>query len=176
MIGIRLFKELQIYNSMHKVFLGIGGNIGNKQQNFTKVLDQIHNELGEVILSSSIYETPPWGFRAEDAFWNQVLVIETVLEAEELLWRINAIEERFGRKREKERYSSREMDIDILYFNDEYFETKSLIIPHPKIQERRFVLVPLVEIAPNFKHPLIRLSHFKMLENCRDDSIIKKVI
>lgn len=160
---------------MHKVFLGIGGNIGNKHKNFEKALILINKELGKVVLSSSIYETPPWGFHSEDVFWNQVLVINTKLEAEELLWRINAIEETFGRQRGKERYSSRQMDIDILYFNDEYFETKTLIIPHPKIHERRFVLVPLAEIAPDFKHPLRRLTNIKMLDNCRDDSIIKKI-
>ncbi len=175
-IGINLFKELQIYKSMYKVYLGIGGNIGNKQQNFNKVLDLIHKELGKIILKSSIYETPPWGFHADDPFWNQVLLIETILEAEELLWRINAIEEKFERKREKNRYTSRQMDIDILYFNDEYFETKTLIIPHPKIHERKFILVPLVEIAPNLKHPLRRLTSIEMLEACRDDSIIKKVV
>uniref|UniRef100_UPI003217315F 2-amino-4-hydroxy-6- hydroxymethyldihydropteridine diphosphokinase n=1 Tax=uncultured Draconibacterium sp. TaxID=1573823 RepID=UPI003217315F len=161
---------------MHKVYLGIGGNIGNKQQNFEKVRELINKELGKIVLSSSIYETPPWGFHSDDPFWNQVLLIDTILEAEELLWRINSLEERFERIRGKERYSSRQMDIDILYFNEEYFETKTLIIPHPKIHERKFVLVPLVEIAPDFKHPLRRLSNLQLLENCHDDSIIKKVI
>ncbi|MCY1723454.1 2-amino-4-hydroxy-6-hydroxymethyldihydropteridine diphosphokinase [Prolixibacteraceae bacterium Z1-6] len=161
---------------MHKVYLGIGGNIGNKQQNFEKVLELINKQLGKIILSSSIYETPPWGFHSDDPFWNQVLLIETILEAEELLWRINAIEDKFERKRGEERYSSRQMDIDILYFNDDYYETKTLIVPHPKIHERKFVLVPLAEIAPDYKHPLRRLTNLQMLENCRDDSIIKKVV
>ena len=175
MIGIRLEKELQIYYSMHKVFLGIGGNIGNKRLNFENVLNLIEKELGKINQSSSIYETPPWGFHSENTFWNQVLIIETKLEALELLWRIHKIEEEFERKRGKERYSSRQMDIDILYFNDDYFETKTLIIPHPKIHERKFVLVPLCEIAPDLKHPLLRLTSIEMLEACRDDSIIKKV-
>jgi 2-amino-4-hydroxy-6-hydroxymethyldihydropteridine diphosphokinase len=161
---------------MHKVYLGIGGNIGNKEQNFKKVPELINKELGKILLASSIYEAPPWGFHSEDAFWNQVIYIETILEAEELLWRIHGVEEKFGRVREKERYSSREMDIDILYFNDEYFETKTLIIPHPRIHERKFVLIPLCEIAPDFKHPLRRLTSIGMLEACRDDSIIKKVL
>ena len=170
-----MFKELQIYNSMHKVFLGIGGNIGDKKKNYFRVHDLIDKKLGSIQISSSVYETPPWGFQSEDSFWNQVIQIETVLEAEELLWRIQELEEDFGRERGKERYSSREMDIDILYFNDEFFETKSLIIPHPKLQERKFVLVPLAEIAPEFVHPLLRMSSVTMLENCRDHSIIKKI-
>jgi 2-amino-4-hydroxy-6-hydroxymethyldihydropteridine diphosphokinase len=160
---------------MHKVFLGIGGNIGNKQLNFEKVLVLIEKELGKIIQFSSVYETPAWGFHSDDVFWNQVLIIETILEAEELLWRIHKVEAEFDRKRGDERYASRQMDIDILFFDDDYFETKTLIIPHPRIQERKFVLVPLVEIAPNFKHPLIRLSSLKLLENCHDKSLIKKV-
>ncbi len=160
---------------MHKVFLGIGGNIGNKQGNFEKVSVLIQKELGKIVQLSSIYEAPPWGFHAEEAFWNQVIVIETKLEAIELLWRIHKIEEEFDRKRGKERYSSRQMDVDILYFDDEYMETKNLIIPHPKIHERKFVLVPLCEIAPDFKHPLRRLTSIQMLEHCHDDSIIKKI-
>jgi 2-amino-4-hydroxy-6-hydroxymethyldihydropteridine diphosphokinase len=161
---------------MHKVYLGIGGNIGNKRLNFEKVSDLIGKNLGTIVLSSSIYETPPWGFHSDDVFWNQILQIETILEAEELLWRIHAIEEEFDRKRGEERYSSRQMDIDILYFDDEFFETKTLIIPHPKMHQRKFVLVPLAEIAPDLKHPLLRLSSLEMLANCRDDSIIKKIV
>lgn len=160
---------------MHKVFLGLGGNIGDKKQNYYRVRQLIEKKLGEVIQASSAYETPPWGFQSENAFWNQVILIETVFEAEELLWRIHEMEEEFGRKRGLERYGSREMDIDILYFNEEYFETKTLIIPHPRIQERRFVLVPLVEIAPDYLHPLLRMSSVTMLENCRDNSLIKKL-
>lgn len=159
---------------MHKVFLGIGGNIGDKRKNFEKVIQLIEVNLGHIIQSSSIYEAPPWGFQSEDAFWNQVIGIETVLEAEELLWRIHEIEEKFDRKRGKERYSSRQMDIDILYFDNDYLETKTLIIPHPKIQERKFVLIPLVEIAPDFVHPLLRMNSVTLLENCRDESVIKK--
>jgi len=160
---------------MHKVFLGIGGNIGDKRENFKKVHQLINERLGHIVDSSSVYETPPWGFHSEDPFWNQVLIIETKLEAEEILWRINEIDEVFGRERDKEGYSSRKMDVDILYFNDEYYETPSLIIPHPKIPERKFVLVPLTEIAPDYKHPLRRLTNLQMLENCRDKSLIKKI-
>lgn len=160
---------------MNKVFLGIGGNIGDKRKNFIRVTDLIEVKLGKILQESSVYETPPWGFQSKDAFWNQVLVIETKLEAEELLWRIREIEADFGRKRGNERYSSREMDIDILYFNDDFMETADLIIPHPRIPERRFVLVPLVEIAPKMKHPLRRLTHIELLEYCRDESVIKKV-
>lgn len=160
---------------MHKVYLGIGGNIGNKQTIFKEVCQIIENELGMIEKTSSIYETPPWGFQSKDTFWNQVLQIDTNKTPEELLVAIHNIENNFGRESGKERYSSREMDIDILYFDDLFMETDQLIIPHPRIHQRKFVLVPLIEIAPNLKHPLLRLTSIQMLENCRDESIIKKI-
>ncbi len=160
---------------MHKVFLGIGGNIGNKAVNFDKVYELIKNELGNFVKSSSIYETPPWGFTAEENFWNQVLIIDTEYSPTELLEKITEIENQFGREREIGKYNSREMDIDILYIDDLFMETEKLIIPHPRIQQRKFVLVPLNEIAPDFKHPLLRLTSFQMLENCKDGSVILKL-
>ena len=160
---------------MYKVFLGIGGNIGNKQLNFIKVAHLIKTRLGEIIKASSIYETPPWGFISEDHFWNQVLITETEMQPETILKEIHEIETEFGRKRTIGKYTSRKMDIDILYFDDIYLETENLIIPHPKLQNRRFVLVPLVEIAPDFKHPLFRLTNLQLLENCKDESVIIKI-
>ena len=101
--------------------------------------------------------------------------METQLTPEKLLEEIHRIEKEFKRERGETQYSDREMDIDILYFDDEIIETDKLIIPHPKIQLRKFVLVPLVEIAPAFKHPLIRLTNLGLLENCKDESVIKKI-
>ncbi|MBN1987596.1 MAG: 2-amino-4-hydroxy-6-hydroxymethyldihydropteridine diphosphokinase [Prolixibacteraceae bacterium] len=160
---------------MHKVFLGIGGNLGNKNENFGKVIRLIEDKLGKVVQASSIYETPPWGFHAEDNFWNQVLLVETEQSPQEILDNIHTIESNFGRERKAERYNSREMDIDILYYDDDFLESETLIIPHPHISKRLFVLVPLAEIAPAFKHPLFRLTSIQMLENCKDKSVIKKI-
>lgn len=160
---------------MYKVFIGLGGNIENKVENFKRVHQLISKKIGEILLKSSIYETPPWGFHSEHVFWNQVVCIETILEPLELLWRIKEIEESFGLKSREERYTNREMDLDILYFEDNFFEDNDLVVPHPKIHERKFVLVPLVEIAPDFKHPLLRMSNLTLLENCKDKSIIRKV-
>lgn len=160
---------------MHKVYLGIGGNIGNKSENFKKVLVFIEKKIGHILENSSVYETPPWGFQSEHDFWNQVLLIETKFEALEILWRIKEIEDQFDRKESAERYTSRQMDVDILYFDEQFIETNNLIIPHPRIHQRKFVLVPLVEIAPDLKHPLLRLTSLQMLENCKDESLIKKL-
>jgi len=160
---------------MHQVFLGIGGNIGNKHDNFDKVYTFIQNELGTITKSSSVYETPPWGFQAEVNFWNQVLIVETEFSATDVLLKINKIESKFGRKRDGGQYKSREMDIDILYFDNLVLDNKTLTIPHPQIANRLFVLVPLAEIAPDFVHPLLRLTSLEMLKNCDDNSVIEKI-
>lgn len=160
---------------MHQVFLGIGGNLGNKQANFHKVYTHIQNELGNIVLKSSVYETPPWGFASDVPFWNQVLCVETDFNPFEILKRIENIDAAFGRERSGNGYSSREMDIDILYFDDNIINTENLTIPHPLLHNRLFVLVPLAEIAPDFVHPVLKLSSLKMLNNCEDKSEIKKV-
>ena len=160
---------------MHQVFLGIGGNTGNKQDNFHKVYTFIKNELGDIINRSSVYETPPWGFESEENFWNQVFMIETQFTPEKLLENIAKIENWFGREHVGGKYTSREMDIDILYFDELILKTETLTIPHPQIANRLFVLVPLAEIAPEFVHPQLQMTSLKLLKNCPDSSVINKV-
>lgn len=160
---------------MHQVFLGTGGNIGNKHDNFDKVYTFIKNELGAIVKSSAVYETPPWGFDATENFWNMVLIIETEFSATELLQKINKIEDSFGRTRDGVNYKSREMDIDILYYDDEIINTENLTIPHPLLHKRLFVLVPLTEIAPQFVHPVLKHTSLEMLNICEDKSVIRKI-
>ena len=160
---------------MHQVFLGIGGNIGNKSENFKNISVHIENLPGKILAVSSVYESPAWGFNSENKFWNQVYIIQTHLSPFDLLHKNHKIENHFGRKKGNSGYADREMDIDILYYDDEILETENLIIPHPKIQHRKFVLVPLAEIAPNHKHPLLRFNSTEMLDYCKDASLIKKI-
>lgn len=160
---------------MHQVFLSIGGNLGNKRANFDKVYTHIQNELGCIVLRSSVYETPAWGFESEDPFWNQVLCIETHLNPSEILENIKKIDAAFGRKRMREGYSSREMDVDILYFDDQIINAENLTIPHPLLHKRFFVLVPLAEIVSRFVHPVLKLNSVEMLNRCEDKSEIRKV-
>jgi 2-amino-4-hydroxy-6-hydroxymethyldihydropteridine diphosphokinase len=160
---------------MHRVFLGLGGNIGNLPENFHKVKKQIEERCGKIIRSSSVYQTPPIGFESADLFWNQVVLIHYLPDPVELLEKVKAIEADFGRIYKTEGYSSRPMDIDILYYDDLILDTINLTIPHRQIQNRKFVLVPLVEIEPDFIHPLLRQTNIQLLEKCKDNSGIKKL-
>jgi 2-amino-4-hydroxy-6-hydroxymethyldihydropteridine diphosphokinase len=160
---------------MHQVFLGVGGNIGNKLLNFQKVQRLLENEVGKIVAKSSVYESPPWGFLAEEDFWNQVFHVETELEPDELLSIVLEIEKLFGRKRDTEYYQSREMDIDILYFDDLIVLSDSLTVPHPHIHKRMFVLVPLAEIAPAFVHPALQMTNRELLEKCGDELSVKRI-
>lgn len=160
---------------MHEVYLGIGGNIGNKKYNFYKAKVLIQKKLGKVTGSSSIYETPPWGFTSNDNFWNMVIKIETSLMPEKLIAEIMQIEDSYNRKRIEGIYTSREMDIDILYYDYKIINTPILKVPHPRLHDRLFVLTPLCEIAPGYKHPVLNMTNCKLLENCKDKSDIKKL-
>jgi len=161
---------------MHEVYLGIGGNIGKKKFNFLKAYILIKKKLGKVLQTSSVYETPPWGFNSPDNFWNMVVKIETDLSPDELISGIMSIEDSFYRLRTEGIYTSRKMDIDILYYDNVVMDSIKLTIPHPRLQDRLFVLVPLCEIAPEHKHPLLKMTTLEMLENCNDRSAIKKII
>ena len=172
---VHVFFSNYKYNSMHKVFLAIGGNIGNKALNFQKVHILIAEKIGTISLHSSIYETSAWGFESADYFWNKVLEVRSSLSATEILEKIREIDLIFGRKRSESGYQSREMDIDILYFDDKIIQTENLTIPHPLLHKRLFVLVPLAEIASDFVHPVLKLSSLEMLKICDDKSVIKKL-
>jgi 2-amino-4-hydroxy-6-hydroxymethyldihydropteridine diphosphokinase len=159
---------------MHTVYLSLGGNMGDKAANFTKAYACIKQTLGNLTTRSSVYDTPPWGFHAENNFWNQVVILETELTPEALLEEIHAIEALFGRKRNSGGYLSRAMDIDILYYDDLTLHTRDLIIPHPLIPQRKFVLTPLAEIAPELKHPILQITSLQMLRNSGDSSTLQK--
>ncbi len=160
---------------MHNVFLGIGGNLGNKKENLKRCISLIEEHIGEVKKKSSVYETPPWGFESKDNFWNQVLLVGTLLSPVEVLDKINLIDKSFARKRQVEGYSSRKMDVDILLYDSLAMESANLVIPHPQMHKRNFVIVPLVEIAPLMIHPVFQKSIKELLEICPDTSQIKDV-
>lgn len=160
---------------MNAVYLEIGGNQGNRLLNIKKAIHLISEELGEVYKQSSVYETPPWGFQSEQNFFNQILLVSTSLSATEVLAKTLQIEKSLGRVRAKEQYSSRTMDIDILFFNNEIINTKELIVPHPRLHLRRFVLEPMFELNKDFKHPILNKTMEELLNECEDNSQCTKV-
>jgi 2-amino-4-hydroxy-6-hydroxymethyldihydropteridine diphosphokinase len=148
-------------------YLLLGTNLGDKKQNLHEAAFHLSAKAGDMLKHSSIYETLPWGVTDQPSYWNQVLLMQTTLSAEELLQIINHIEKIIGRER-RIRWEARIIDIDILYFGDLVIETDTLSIPHPRIASRRFTLVPLAEIAPQFVHPVLKVTNQELLIACTD--------
>ena len=155
---------------MKNVFLGIGTNLGNREDNLEAAIKRIEETIGPVLKYSSIYETEPWGFKAEDQFLNMVIIVNTDLSPSFLLEQILNVESAFGRVRSTERYSSRLIDIDILLYEDIIIYDQNLKIPHPLLDKRRFVLEPLCEIAPGVIHPILNKTMLELLQVCEDRS------
>lgn len=160
---------------MNKVYIEIGGNQGDRLQNIQNAKLFIASSIGRVIEYSSIYETPPWGFESDQFFYNQVIYVETLFNAEELMKRAMVVEQQLGRVRSKDKYSSRTMDVDILFFNNEVLNTKNVVVPHPRMHLRRFVLEPMFELNKNLKHPILNKTIEQLLNECQDNSICTKI-
>jgi len=158
---------------MNNVYLLIGGNMGERMANLAAARNRINIDCGRITAISSIYETEAWGYKEQPAFLNQALAIETSLEAEKLMEEILKIEMALGRKREIP-LGPRIIDIDIIYFNDEIINSSNLTIPHPSMADRKFVLMPLTEIAPAYIHPILLKTNEVLLKECGDSSVVYK--
>lgn len=161
---------------MKTVLLGIGTNLGDREGNLKRSVTLTEEHIGRVTEVSSVYETEPWGFQSESSFLNMVLKAETKLTPSGLLGRILMIESLMGRLREGTGYKSRIIDIDILLFENRVIESRALVIPHPKMHERKFVLIPLAEIEGEMVHPVFNKSIKELLNECRDNSRVIKFI
>jgi 2-amino-4-hydroxy-6-hydroxymethyldihydropteridine diphosphokinase len=128
-------------------------------------------------MKSSLYETAPWGFESKEEFLNQVVVVETSKEAEAVMSDLLEFERQLGRRRSSDQkgYQSRVIDLDILFFGDHIIEDDFLIVPHPRMSERRFVLQPLSEVVPSMIHPVFGITINEMLENCTDKEAVKRL-
>jgi len=160
----------------HILYLLLGSNLGDRKKHLSTALDLIRELIGPVIRVSSIYETEPWGFSSENYFFNMVVQVGTFVLPREVMLKIGEIEETFGRKRQGRSYSSRTMDVDILFYDDLVMKGEELQIPHPLIQERRFVLVPLNEIATDLIHPVFQKSIGELFNNCPDTKKVRKLV
>jgi 2-amino-4-hydroxy-6-hydroxymethyldihydropteridine diphosphokinase len=157
-----------------KVYLGIGGNLGNREKNLEIAIKALAQKAGTLMAVSPVYETGPLGFKSNDQFLNLVVVLETELTPVKILNCIMNIENGLGRKRRKGKYVSRTIDIDLLFYENIIIENSELIIPHPRMHERKFVLVPFCDIAPDYIHPVFQRSIRELLDSTEDKSIITK--
>lgn len=161
----------------NSIVLLIGGNQGDRVGTMMRAIAEIGRRIGTVSLLSAMYETEPWGFDAEQDFLNQALVVDTDLSAHEVLTEALQIEKELGRIRNSDltkEYSSRPIDIDLIFYNSDIVDTADLQLPHPRMHQRRFVLVPLDEIIPDYKHPKFRKTIHQLLEECEDSGVVKK--
>lgn len=151
----------------------IGGNIGNRQRNLDEALSLIGKQA-TIISVSPVYETAAWGKTDQDSFLNQAVEIRTAASAPQLLDQLLDIEVKMGRKR-GEKFGPRIIDIDIIFFNNAIINLPQLKIPHPAVQDRRFVLKPLNDIAPGYEHPVLKKNVNSLLVQCRDPLSVRKM-
>ncbi|NDV57551.1 2-amino-4-hydroxy-6-hydroxymethyldihydropteridine diphosphokinase [Bacteroides sp. 519] len=139
------------------IYLSLGTNLGNKEENLRNAVDEINKRVGNVVSLSAFYETEPWGFDSDNTFLNAALAVDTKLSPFELLAVTKKIEKQLGRtaKSINKSYADRIIDIDILLYNDLILNTNELVLPHPLMTQRSFVMEPLVEIAPDVIHPVL---------------------
>jgi 2-amino-4-hydroxy-6-hydroxymethyldihydropteridine diphosphokinase len=158
-----------------QLFLSLGGNLGNTREIFEGAYPLIEKKIGKISVYSSIYQTQAWGPIPQDDFLNQVLLVSTTLNPQACLTEMLAIEKEFGRER-KERWGPRTLDLDLLYYGDMIIVEADLVIPHPRIAERKSILTPLAEIAPMYVDPVSGLTANAMLLACEDTSEVNRSV
>jgi 2-amino-4-hydroxy-6-hydroxymethyldihydropteridine diphosphokinase len=169
---IKMFLSLA---AMNTAYLLLGSNEGDRLQHLSQALNLINQKAGTVVKQSAIYVTVAWGYSDQPDFLNQVVSITTALSPLQLLKELLAIEQEIGRTRTGAKWMQRIIDLDILFYNDLVLTTEELILPHPFLQDRRFVLVPLLEIAAAYVHPVFQKNITALTELCNDKLEVQKL-
>ncbi len=159
---------------MERVYLATGTNIGDKSAHLDKALELIEVYVGDLVQVSGVYRTAAWGIEDQPEFLNQAMAVDCNLEPETLLLAVMEIERQMGRER-RIRWGERLIDIDILFYGNLVSQSQRLTIPHPFIQERNFVLQPLLEIAPDFCHPVLQKSIRELAAACPDPLKVERI-
>jgi 2-amino-4-hydroxy-6-hydroxymethyldihydropteridine diphosphokinase len=159
---------------MNTCYLLLGGNLGDKEQTLKQAIVLLEQKLGSTAKKSNIFITAAWGNKNQPEFYNQAIAINTVLSPIDLLTEILKAEEQLGRTRNNDKWQERVIDIDILFYNDDIIDLPELKIPHPFIQERKFVLVPMNEIAGNYVHPKLKKTISTLLLECKDELEVRQ--
>ena len=159
---------------MNVAYLLIGGNLGNRSANLQNALHQIEKNCGKILDLSAIYETAAWGLTNQPSFYNQALILETNLTPNALMEELLSIETNMGRIRSL-KLGPRIIDLDILLIDQLILNTELLTLPHPSMAQRRFVLLPLAEIAPNLVHPILQKTIQELLMDCKDELDVQKL-
>lgn len=158
-----------------RYLISTGSNLGNRSENLASATSKLKGTGAKLLSASSVYETEPWGFNAGSAFFNQVLELDADISPQNMMDLILIIEHQLGRTRsDANTYESRQIDIDILLVDNLILREKGLEVPHPRMHERKFVLVPAVEITPEWEHPVLKKSLSELLHACNDtESVVR---
>ena len=159
---------------MQTAFLLLGSNLGDRAGNLADARSELTRKIGRIDCLSSVYETEPWGMKSARYFYNQCATLSTSMDPFVLMKQIRSIEKDMGKTQSSSGYADRTIDIDILFFGDMIINERDLIIPHPKIRERRFAMIPILEIYPDFVYPPTGKKLREILDSCGDTlSVIK---
>ena len=165
----------QIKTIKHDLFLMLGSNLGERMGNIKLAEKMINDQIGEVRKCSDIYETEPWGCIDQPLFLNKLLLVETYFDAQKVLELALCIEKALGRNRLlSNKWKERSIDIDIIYFDEQIIQTPQLVVPHPRLHQRNFVLIPLADMVPEFVHPVLKKNTLKMISECKDLQKVNK--
>jgi 2-amino-4-hydroxy-6-hydroxymethyldihydropteridine pyrophosphokinase len=156
---------------MTVVYIGLGSNLGQKENFLKLAISEIEKQIGHITAQSAFYNSAPWGFESPNSFINACVAAETVLNPQDCLHILSSIEQDLGRtKKTQKGYQDRVIDLDILLYGQKIIKEDGLIVPHPLMHQRLFVLEPLVEIAPDFVHPILKKSIRNLLEELSSQS------